>query len=77
MRADLRNERWPKPRLGTLSHFNSKGANNIKKLTAMRWWMISPGHRRLDRQLPRRKHSLGRRADGTLMLRKGVIAPLF
>jgi hypothetical protein len=60
-----------------LKSLQFKGRNNIKKLTAMRWWMIGPGHRGLDRQLPRRKHSLGRRADGTLMLRKGIIDPLF
>jgi hypothetical protein len=28
------------PQLGTSSHFNSKGGNNIRKLTAMRWWMV-------------------------------------
>ena len=34
-----------------------------------------PGHRRRDRQLPREQHFLGRRADGALLLRKGVIDP--
>jgi hypothetical protein len=46
---------------------------NIKEIDTDALVDGRPGHRRLDHQRPRQKHRLGRRADGALLLRKGVI----
>ena len=77
MRAVLKKEHWPKPSLVDLEPQVTSIQSVETTEETDRDALVDgrPGHRRRDRQLPREQHFLGRRADGALLLRKGVIDP--